>query len=49
MINGVSRKEGDQDTLEEVLTISNEEMIFWNKIDKNPDEFLKELGILDTV
>ena len=49
LINGLSRKEGDQDTLEEVLSASPEELIFWKKLGTDEDEFLRELGILDTV
>jgi hypothetical protein len=29
LISGIPRKEGDQDTLEELLTISEEELRFW--------------------
>ena len=49
LINGLSRKPGDQDTLEEVLTASPEEMVFWNKMGEDKDKFLEELGILNTV
>tara|TARA_R110001583_G_scaffold79358_5_gene214394 strand:- start:10545 stop:13268 length:2724 start_codon:yes stop_codon:yes gene_type:complete len=49
LINGLSRKEGDQDTLEEVLTASPEEMVFWNKMGEDKDAFLEELGIFNTV
>ena len=31
LINGVSRKEGDQDSLEEILTLSPEETEYWKK------------------
>ena len=49
LINGLSRKEGDQDTLEEVLNVSQEELVFWNKIGAKPEDFLEELGVLDAV
>ena len=31
LINGIARREGDQDSLEEVLELSTEEQIFWEK------------------
>ena len=49
LINGFPRKEGDQDELEEVLTLSEEEEVFWNKIGSHPNSFLEDLGILETV
>jgi DNA polymerase elongation subunit (family B) len=49
LINGFPRKEGDQDELEEVLTLSEEEEVFWNKIGSHPNSFLEDLGILETI
>jgi len=49
LINGFPRKEGDQDELEEVLTLSEEEEVFWNKIGSHPNSFLEDLGILEAV
>ena len=49
LINGLPRREGDQDTLEEILTLSDEELTFWNKIDENPSEFLNNLRSFETV
>ena len=45
LINGLARKEGDQDDLEEVLSISDEEEVFWNKVSQDPEKFLEPLGI----
>jgi len=49
LINGVPRREGDQDTLEEILTLSDEEKFFWNKMGEEPEEFLNDLGVLESV
>ena len=51
LINGVPRREGDQDTLEEILTVSDAEYVFWNKMGENPENFLDnlDLGCLKTV
>lgn len=49
LINGFPRKEGDQDELEDVLTISDEEKIFWDKVGLHPNSFLEDLGVLETV
>jgi DNA polymerase elongation subunit (family B) len=51
LINGVPRREGDQDTLEEILTISDAEHTFWNKMGEKPENFLDnlDLGCLKTV
>ena len=43
LINGLARKEGDQDSLEDVLTLSPEESVFWSKMNKDPNEFLNVL------
>jgi hypothetical protein len=37
LINGVPFEEGDQDKIEDVLTISPEELIFWNAINGDPN------------
>ena len=49
LINGIPRREGDQDTLEEILDLSNEENVFWEKVNRSPDSFLEDLGILESV
>ena len=51
LINGVPRREGDQDTLEEILTISEAEHKFWDKMGEKPEEFLDglDLGCFKTV
>ena len=50
LINGIGRSEGDQDSLEEVLDLSNEEKIFWkDTMGKSEDYFLEQLGLLDAV
>ena len=49
LINGVSRKEGDQDSLEEILTLSDEEKEFWKKTNTSENYFMEDLGILDAV
>ncbi len=49
LINGIPRREGDQDTLEELMTISNEEMRFWDSLKEDPNKFLEPLGILESV
>jgi hypothetical protein len=45
LINGLARKEGDQDDLDEVLSISDEEDVFWGKMNRDPEKFLEPLGI----
>ena len=49
LINGIGRKEGDQDSLEEILELSNEEQIYWKKMNTSENYFMEELGLLDTV
>ena len=50
LMNGVPRREGDQDSLEEVLDLSREEQIFWKEtMGKSENYFLEKLGLLDTV
>ncbi len=43
LINGVPFKEGDQDTLEEVLTLSDGEVKYWDKRGMSPD-YIYELA-----
>jgi len=50
LINGIARREGDQDSLEEVLSLSREEQIFWKEaMGTSENYFLEKLGLLDTV
>ena len=49
LINGLPRREGDQDTLEEILQLSDEELVFWDKIGEHPEKFLSDLGVLESV
>ena len=44
LINGLARKEGDQDDLNEVLSLSDEEDVFWDKMGQDPEKFLEPLG-----
>ena len=43
LINGVPFREGDQDTLEEVLTLSEGEIKYWDKREMSPD-YIYELA-----
>ena len=45
----VPRKDGDQDSLEEILTLSPEEKGYWSKMELSENSFMKDLGILDTI
>ncbi len=36
LINGQPFEEGDQDKLEDVMQISDEEMVFWDKVGESP-------------
>jgi len=49
LINGIPRKEADQDLLEEILKLSPEENMFWEQTGVSENYFMEELGILDTV
>ena len=49
LINGIPRKEADQDLLEEILKLSPEENMFWEKTGVSENYFMEELGILNTV
>ena len=42
LISGIPRKEGDQDTLEELLTISDEELRFWASRGISNDYMIKD-------
>jgi DNA polymerase elongation subunit (family B) len=50
LINGIPRKVEDQDSLSEILDLSEEEINFWANV-KNQSEsyFMESLGVLDTV
>jgi hypothetical protein len=37
MINGVPFKEGDQDTIEDLLTITDLELKFWDRVSVSSD------------
>jgi len=45
LINGIPRRETDQDDLHDILEMSNDEKVFWDKIGENPNEFLNKLEI----
>ena len=49
LINGIPRKEADQDKLEEILTLSPEEKMFWDNMGLSENSFMEELGIFETV
>ena len=49
LINGVPRKEADQDSMEDILTLSDEEKTFWVNTNTSEDYFMEELGILNTI
>jgi len=49
LINGISRKQGDQDSLEEILELSEEEKTYWEKTNTSENYFMEELGLLETV
>ena len=46
LINGVPRKESDQDSLDEILALSPEEKEYWVKMNLSENYFMEELGIL---
>jgi hypothetical protein len=41
LINGQPFEEGDQDKLEDVMEISDEEMLFWNRVGETPYHMYK--------
>ena len=45
LINGVPRKEGDQDSLEEILALSPEETQYWKSMNLSEDYFIEELAL----
>jgi len=49
LINGVPRKEADQDSLEEILTLSKEEKDYWLKMNLSENYFMEELGIFESI
>ena len=49
LINGIGRKKGDQDSLDEILELSREEKMYWKKINTSENYFMEELGLLNTV
>ena len=49
LINGVPRKEADQDKLDEILTLSPEEQMFWGNMGLSENSFMEELGIFESV
>jgi hypothetical protein len=50
LINGIARRQGDQDSLEEILELSPEEKIFWSQtMGESENYFLEKLGLFDTV
>ena len=49
LISGVPRKDGDQDSLEEILTLSPEEKGYWSKMELSENSFMEDLGILETI
>tara|TARA_R110000824_G_scaffold4236_2_gene20164 strand:+ start:4697 stop:7429 length:2733 start_codon:yes stop_codon:yes gene_type:complete len=49
LINGVPRKEADQDSLEEILTLSPEEKEYWSRMGLSENYFMEELNILEAI
>ena len=47
LTSGQPFKEGDQDKLDELLTITDEELEFWNKIGVSPTYMFEDYGIDD--
>ena len=41
-MNGIPKKEGDQDTLEELMTISEEELRFWSDTGKDCEYMIND-------
>ena len=40
-------KEGDQDTIEDLLTVTKEEKLFWDLINLSPTYMFEEYDIVD--
>lgn len=49
LINGIPRKESDQDKLDDILELSPEESNFWKNIGLSENSFMEELGIFETI
>ncbi len=50
LINGIPRKPEDQDSLGEILDLSEDEVNFWSNVkQQNENYFMESLGIFDTV
>jgi hypothetical protein len=49
LISGIPRKEADQDKLDEILTLSPEEKMFWDNMGLSENSFMEELGIFETI
>ena len=47
LTSGQPFKDGDQDKLDELLTITDEELEFWNKIGVSPTYMFEDYGIDD--
>lgn len=47
LTSGQPMKEGDQDTLEDLLTVTEEEMLFWDLINLSPTYMFEEYNIVD--
>jgi len=47
LTSGQPMKEGDQDTIEDLLTITNEERLFWDLINLSPTYMFEEYNIVD--
>jgi hypothetical protein len=43
LINGVPFEEKDQDKIEDVMTISDEEVVFWEKVSISPYHMYKNI------
>ena len=42
LVSGIASKEGDQDNLEELMTPSDEELVFWESQKVSPDYMIKD-------
>ena len=47
LTSGYPFKDGDQDKLEELLIITDEELLFWNSIGVSPTYMFEDYGIAD--
>jgi hypothetical protein len=50
LVRGYPRRDGDQDTLDEVLTLSDSEIVFWDSVGINPFYMYLEntINLVDT-